>query len=289
MRGSAQSAGSITHLSRGTVSAAGPYVRTGTKMSPDLPIPFLFLISQHAALSPPTTRKMTVTLALMCQIAAGQFPTQLSCPPTPQLTDPFPLCLQGKARRPGLPASTKMSSSQRGIIRKVWAWRLNKLGLRHCWSLASSVECDRAMEILYMAVRLTCLPVFHVQGGCTSFRLLVQDVGRSFKKLLRYSSFRKRANQHIHTYGRVWKHTQTLQHTLSTSPYRCMHFGTHSNKKCGPYPSDLHTYTQSIALGESYLWLHGLFLFYAASEVLLDETHMKQEFVLHNLYFGCHI
>lgn len=147
MRGNAQSAGSITHLSRSTVFAAGLYVRTGTKMFPDLPIPFLFLISQHAALSPPMMRKMTVIQASMSQTAAGQCLTLLSCPPTQQLTDRCPLCLQGKARGRGPQASTGMSSSQTGIVRKIWAWRLKKLGLRHCWSLASSVECDHVMEI----------------------------------------------------------------------------------------------------------------------------------------------
>lgn len=147
MRGNAQSAGSITRLSRSTVFAAGLCVRTGTKMSPDLPIPFLFLISQHAALSPPTMRKMTVIQASMSQTAAGQCLTLLSCPPTRQLTDPCPLCLQGKARDRGPPASTEMSSCQMGIVRRIWAWRLKKLGLRHCWSLASSVECDHVMEI----------------------------------------------------------------------------------------------------------------------------------------------
>lgn len=147
MRGNAQSVGSITHLSRSTVFAVGLYVRTGTKMSPDLPIPFLFLISQHVALSLPMMKKMTATQALMSQTAAGRCPTLSSCPPTPQLTDPCPLCLQGKARGLGPPASTKMSSSQKGIVRKIWVWRLKKLGLRHCWSLASSVECDHAMEI----------------------------------------------------------------------------------------------------------------------------------------------
>ncbi len=147
MHGSAQSAGSITHLSRGTVFAAGLYVRTGTKMSRDSPIPSLFLTSQHAALSPPMMRKMTATQALMCQTVAGQCRTPSSCPPTPQLTDHCPLWLQGKARGLGPPASTRMSSSQKGRARKIWAWRLKKLGPRHCWSLASSVECDHAMEI----------------------------------------------------------------------------------------------------------------------------------------------
>lgn len=147
MRGSAQSVGGITHLSRGTVFAAGLYVRTGTKMSPDSPIPFLFLISQHAALSPPMMRKMTATQALMSQTAAGQCLTLSSCPPTLQLTDHCPPWLEGKARGLGLPASTKMSSCQKGRVKKIWGWKLKKLGQRHCWSLASCVECDRAMEI----------------------------------------------------------------------------------------------------------------------------------------------
>lgn len=147
MRGSAQSARSITRLSRDTVFAAGLYVRTGTKMSPGSPIPFLFLTSQHAALSPPMTTTTTATQALMSQTAAGQCLTLSSCPPSPQLTGRCPLWLQGKARGLGPPASTSMSSSLEGRVRKIWAWRWKKLGLRHCWSLASSVECDRAMEI----------------------------------------------------------------------------------------------------------------------------------------------
>lgn len=147
MRGSAQNAGSITHLTRGIVFAAGPYVRTGTKMSLDSPILSLFLTSQHAACSPPMMKKMTATLALMSQTAAGRCLTLSSCPPTPQLTDPCPPWLQGKARHSGHPASSRMSSSQMGTVRKIWGWRLKKLGLRHCWSLASSVECDHAMEI----------------------------------------------------------------------------------------------------------------------------------------------
>lgn len=201
MHGSAQSAGSITHLSRGTAFAAGLYVRTGTKMSPDLPTPFLFLISQHAALSLPTMRKMTATQALMSQTAAGQCPTPSSCPPTPQLIDRCPLCFRAKARLPGRLASTMTISSQREIVRKAAAWKLKKSGLRHCWSLASSVECDHAMEISYTDVRLTCLPVFHVQGGCISSRLLVQDVERSSKKLLKYSSFKTEcAHKHTHTF-----------------------------------------------------------------------------------------
>lgn len=147
MRGSAPSAGSITRLSRGTVFAAGLYVRTGTKTSPDSPIPFPFPTSRHAALSPPTTRKTTATQASMSQTAAGRCLILSSCPPAPQLTDRCPLCLWCEARARGPPPATRMSSSQKERVRKIWAWRLKKLGPRLFWSLASSVECDRVTEI----------------------------------------------------------------------------------------------------------------------------------------------
>lgn len=91
MLGSAQSARNITPLSRGTVFAAGLCVRTGTKTFLDLPIPFLFLTSQHVVPSLPTMRKMTVTQALISQTAAGQCLILSFCPPTPQLTDHCPL------------------------------------------------------------------------------------------------------------------------------------------------------------------------------------------------------
>lgn len=147
MHGSAQSVESTTHLFKGTVFAAGLYGRTGTKMSLVLPILFPFLTSQHVVLSSPMMRKMTATQALMSQTAAGQCLTLLSCPPTPQLIDHCPLWLWGKTRGLGPPAFTRMTFSREGRVRKIWAWRLKKLGLRHCWSLASSVECDHAMEI----------------------------------------------------------------------------------------------------------------------------------------------
>lgn len=156
MRGSAQSAGSIIHHTRNTACAAGPYARTGTKTSPDSPIPSLSLTSQHAAPSPPMTRKTTVTQVSMSRTAAGQCRIPSSCPPTPRQTGPYPQCSQAGAKGLGPPASTKTSSCQKGRARKVWAWRLRKSGPRLCWSPASSVECDHAMEISYTDVRLTC-------------------------------------------------------------------------------------------------------------------------------------
>lgn len=147
MPGNAQSAKSITHLSRGTVFAAGLYVRIGTKMSLDSPIPFLSPTSQHAALSQPMMRKMTVTRASTSQTAAGQSLTLSSCPPTPQLTDHCPLWLQVKWKVLGPLASTRMGSSQEGGVRTTLAWKSKMRSLGNCWSLASCVECDHATEI----------------------------------------------------------------------------------------------------------------------------------------------
>lgn len=130
-RGSAQSVGSITHLCRSTVFAAGLYVKTGTKMSLDLPTPFLSLTSQHAALSPPTMKKMTVTQASMFQTAAGQCLTLSYCPPTLQLIDLCPLCSQRKARGHGPPVSWRTSSCQEERVRRTWAWRSKKWDQRH--------------------------------------------------------------------------------------------------------------------------------------------------------------
>lgn len=71
MHGSAQSAGSITHLFGGTAFAAGLFRRTGTKTCLDSPIPFLFPISQRAALSTPKMMKMTAMAASTSQTAPG--------------------------------------------------------------------------------------------------------------------------------------------------------------------------------------------------------------------------
>lgn len=204
MHGSAQSAGNITHLSRGTAFAAGLFRRTGTKTSLDLPIPFLFPISQRAVPSQPTMTKMIVMPASMSQTAPGPCLTPWSCLLTPQPTDRCPQCWRERARLRGRLASTKMSLYQKGIVRKVWAWKLRRWGPRPCWSPASSVACGQEMEISYTDVRLTCWPAFLARGGCTSSTLLVQDVGRSFRKLLRYSSFKK---IHALIYTHMYTHT----------------------------------------------------------------------------------
>lgn len=146
MHGSAQSAGSIIYLSRGTVFAAGLCGKTGSKMSLDLLIPSLSPTSQHVALLPTTMKTMTVTQASMSQTAAEQYQIPSSCLPTPQLTAHCPLRSRVKGRDRCLSASTRMSSSQRERVRKVWAWKLKTFGLRRCWSRVSSVECDHVME-----------------------------------------------------------------------------------------------------------------------------------------------
>lgn len=123
MHGSALSAGSTTHLYRGTVFDAGPCAKTGTKISPDLPIPFLFLTSRRAVPSPPTMRTTTAMLALTSQTAAGRCLTLSSFPLTPMQIGRCPPCQQGGVRGLGPQPSSRLICIQELRVRKTWAWR----------------------------------------------------------------------------------------------------------------------------------------------------------------------
>lgn len=119
MHGSVRSAGSTTPLSRGTAFAAGLFGRTGTRTSLGSPIPSLFPTSQHAVLSLPTMTRTTAMPASTSPTAPGPCLTPSSCPLTPQPIDRCPARCQERVKLPGLPASTKMSRSPKGIVRKV--------------------------------------------------------------------------------------------------------------------------------------------------------------------------
>lgn len=186
--GSAPSAGNTTHRCSATAFAVGLSEKTGTKTFPGWLTLSLSPTSQPVAFSLPTTKKTTATPASTSQTAAERCLTPSSCPPTPQLTDPFPQQVWAKARGRCLLASTGRLSSQRGKARKAWAWRSRMFGRRRCGSPASCVECVLVTETLSTGERLTCSLVSHVHGGCISFRLLVQGVGRLFRMLLRYLS-----------------------------------------------------------------------------------------------------
>lgn len=249
MHGSVRSAGSTTHLSRGTAFAAGLFGKTGTKTSLGSPIPSLFPTSRRAVLSPPRMTRTTAMPASTSQTAPGPCLTPSSCPLTPQPIDRCPPRCQERAKLPGLPASTKMSRSPKGIVRKVWAWKWKRSGPRPCWSPASSAVCDQGMGTSSTDVRLTCSPAFLARGGCTSSTLLVQDAGRSFRMLLRYSSFKKCTRTH--------SLSQSVFRTSAITcfrPYSCMHFGTHALV----YTDNVHL-KRAQTLGGARSLLHDLF------------------------------